>query len=150
MELACGEPLFSGQTEHDQMCRICDVLGVPPATFLELGPSERLEKMFVKVGNMEYKIGTKERGNPARSEPDGTSRIEYQKFADLVAKMLRYDPRERITPAAALQHPFLTPSVDKFVNTNLTQSHRTDEGEQLHTAKHHGGMIGSKLAGGKR
>lgn len=36
------------------------------------------------------------------------SAINYERFIDLVHKMLSYDPTTRITPAEALNHPFIT------------------------------------------
>ncbi|KAJ3330557.1 Dual specificity tyrosine-phosphorylation-regulated kinase 1A [Blyttiomyces sp. JEL0837] len=56
VELFSGEPIFCGQTEHDQMCRIYDVLGNPPPRCLEIANATKLNKMFVKVGEGEYRI----------------------------------------------------------------------------------------------
>ena len=36
------------------------------------------------------------------------SSINYERFIDLVHQMLAYDPQARITPAEALNHPFIT------------------------------------------
>jgi serine/threonine protein kinase len=38
----------------------------------------------------------------------GNSPRNYELFVDLIHKMLAYDPRERITPLTALEHPFVT------------------------------------------
>ena len=38
----------------------------------------------------------------------GNSPHNYELFVDLIHKMLAYDPRGRITPLAALEHPFVT------------------------------------------
>jgi dual specificity tyrosine-phosphorylation-regulated kinase 1 len=35
VEMHTGEPLFGGADQADQMCRIVDVLGMPPASLLE-------------------------------------------------------------------------------------------------------------------
>lgn len=35
MELFTGEPLFSGDEEHDQILRISEVLGLPPPQMLQ-------------------------------------------------------------------------------------------------------------------
>lgn len=40
----------------------------------------------------------------------GNSPRNYELFVDLIHKMLAYDPRERITPLVALEHPFVTGS----------------------------------------
>ncbi|KAJ3215293.1 Dual specificity tyrosine-phosphorylation-regulated kinase 1B [Dinochytrium kinnereticum] len=55
VELISGEPLFSGQTEHDQMSRICDILGMPPSHLLEECPPSKISKMFVKLNDAKTK-----------------------------------------------------------------------------------------------
>lgn len=37
MEMHTGEPLFPGHSEFDQMMKIVEVMGVPPAHFLNAG-----------------------------------------------------------------------------------------------------------------
>ncbi|KAJ3339459.1 Dual specificity tyrosine-phosphorylation-regulated kinase 1A [Entophlyctis luteolus] len=48
-ELFSGEPLFSGQNEHDQLLKIIDVLGQPPKTMLENASPQKVSSMFRKV-----------------------------------------------------------------------------------------------------
>jgi serine/threonine protein kinase len=38
----------------------------------------------------------------------GNSPRNYELFVDLIYRMLSYDPRKRITPDKALNHPFIT------------------------------------------
>jgi serine/threonine protein kinase len=52
VELLTGEPLFAGTNEHDQMCRMCDVLGMPPVEFLEKSNTDKLCRFFVKMRKM--------------------------------------------------------------------------------------------------
>lgn len=42
------------------------------------------------------------------SSDEGHSRRQYDLFVDMIFKMLDFSPTERITPADALQHPFIT------------------------------------------
>lgn len=53
------------------------------------------------------------------NEP-GHSPADYLKFKDLIVRMLDYDPRVRITPLYALQHPFFRRTVDEGTNTVTT------------------------------
>lgn len=51
VEMHTGEPLFGGLDQVDQLCRIIDVLGMPPVTMLERSPQKVFEKFFEKVEN---------------------------------------------------------------------------------------------------
>lgn len=46
VEMHTGEPLFSGKDEFDQVCKIVEVLGIPPAHVLD--SASRTEKYFEK------------------------------------------------------------------------------------------------------
>ena len=46
VEMHTGEPLFSGKDEFDQVCKIVEVLGIPPAHMLD--KASRTEKYFEK------------------------------------------------------------------------------------------------------
>ena len=46
VEMHTGEPLFSGKDEFDQVCKIVEVLGIPPAHMLV--NASRTEKYFEK------------------------------------------------------------------------------------------------------
>lgn len=63
-------------------------------------------------------------GGRRLNEP-GHSPADYHKFKDLIVRMLEYDPRERITPLYALQHPFFRRTVDEGTNTVVTM-HNND------------------------
>ena len=40
VELHTGEPLFAGSTQADQMCRIVDILGMPPLEMIRSSSSK--------------------------------------------------------------------------------------------------------------
>ena len=128
VEMHTGEPLFSGKDEVDQMCKIVEVLGVPPGSLLE--KATRTDKFFERgpTGNWTLKrlrdakkemyrrpgsrslddiLGV-ETGGPSgtRRGESGHTPQDYRKFKDLVLSMLQYDPDTRIKPYPALQHPF--------------------------------------------
>ncbi|KAI9332696.1 kinase-like domain-containing protein [Obelidium mucronatum] len=219
-ELFSGEPLFSGQTEHDQLLRIMDLIGLPPRSMLDSGAHQKVSAMFHKtisrpplppyptnsssssnIGENNDKIAAgsgrnvenntnssntctaiyrplvpssfqtrntnlpdllhmkfqralqqgkhshpisyvpANKNNNNGSGPTTTTTgdqqsinndshslnvycaflADFEKFANLIMKMLVYDPAERITPEEALQHPFLRkPAVEREVNTNAT------------------------------
>jgi len=134
VEMHTGEPLFSGQDELDQMCKICEVLGLPPEHMLI--SSTKAKKFFSVVNGRQYKL--KRNGRPEVSPgsrslasiigvetfgPGGRRKAEpghtvqdYLKFKDLIDKFLEYNPQTRISPYTALQHPFFRVSSDESPN----------------------------------
>eukprot|EP01041_Mallomonas_annulata_P003327 gene3327-6582_t len=49
VEMHTGEPLFGGQDQMDQVCRIVDVLGMPPVSLLERSPPPIRQKFFNRI-----------------------------------------------------------------------------------------------------
>jgi len=123
VEMHTGEALFAGQNEQDQMARIVEVLGLPPAHMIDASP---VAANFFKKGDdgswvcrhsRKYHLpGTRNlrdiltrpserrRGGPSCS----SSSVDYDKFSDLLYKMLEYDPAKRVTPLEALRDQFFT------------------------------------------
>ncbi|KAJ1339000.1 hypothetical protein BSLG_006139 [Batrachochytrium salamandrivorans] len=125
VELLTGAPLFPGANEHDQMCRICDIVGMPPSHFIEASPPDRINRMFVSVRSGVYRLlpsrqfkssnrtlrGIISAGFQAASlRGDGLlaalDSVYQAHFIDLVERILKLDPKERLTPKQALQHAF--------------------------------------------
>eukprot|EP01031_Cornospumella_fuschlensis_P034545 gene34545-41826_t len=48
-EMHIGEPLFGGTTQADQMCRIVDVLGMPPLEMVQNSPEKTRNLFFEKT-----------------------------------------------------------------------------------------------------
>lgn len=101
-EMATGRPLFAGRNDADQLLLIFRFLGTPnssiwpslnqyPNSTTMLGKSEFLQNMEPECDRL-LKAG------------------EYEKLGpmgvDLLQKLLRYEPSERLTAAEALQHPY--------------------------------------------
>uniref|UniRef100_A0A1I7Z502 Dual specificity tyrosine-phosphorylation-regulated kinase mbk-1 n=1 Tax=Steinernema glaseri TaxID=37863 RepID=A0A1I7Z502_9BILA len=127
VEMHTGEPLFAGSSEFDQMMKIVEVLGVPNDQLLEAAP--KVNKFFEKNEDGQYVprkprdgkyyrlpgqrtlreiIGVDTCGpRGIRQGEPGHSVDEYQKFLNLVTQMLDYNPKTRIVPYNAVQHPFL-------------------------------------------
>jgi len=49
VEMHTGEPLFGGADQMDQMCRIVDVLGMPPFSMIEMSPTANWQNFFERV-----------------------------------------------------------------------------------------------------
>jgi len=49
VEMHTGEPLFGGADQMDQMCRVVDVLGMPPFSMIELSPPANRQNFFERV-----------------------------------------------------------------------------------------------------
>ena len=49
VEMHTGEPLFGGTEPLDQMCKIVDVLGMPPFAMLERAPNNNRQPFFYRI-----------------------------------------------------------------------------------------------------
>ncbi|KAI9366803.1 kinase-like domain-containing protein [Zopfochytrium polystomum] len=136
VELFCGAPLFCGQSEHDQMFHICDMLGLPPTDFLDKGQPQKVSKIFTRtrsasnsevgqyrlIPSKESRTGEEDARRQPTASIQGSSLVSYPasvrhsnssdwvdftSFVDLVEKMLVFEPSARITPDEALRHPFI-------------------------------------------
>ncbi|KAL5494447.1 hypothetical protein EMCRGX_G015782 [Ephydatia muelleri] len=132
VEMHTGEPLFSGKDEVDQMCKIVEVLGIPPGSLLE--KATRTDKFFERGPGGTW---TLKRLRDAKKETyrcPGSRSLDdilgdYRKFKDLVLSMLQYDPDTRIKPYPALQHPFF-----RKESLSLPSHASTSVPPQLHEA----------------
>lgn len=112
VELYTARPVFAGRDSVEQLYAIMDVLGPPPpallseASFLRryfrldardntLHPKKRYRWRGM---HLEHLIAQGSKGDDAEFLPD---------FVDLIARMLAYDPAQRLTPMQALQHAFI-------------------------------------------
>ena len=125
-ELHTGDPIFNGLSERDQVYKLTEVLGIPPIHMLEKGRKaanffrklptgsyERLpsKRSYVPVSSRKLSamLGSNTGGPGGRRlhEP-GHEATDYAQFEDLISKLLEYDPKKRIGPYDALNHPFMT------------------------------------------
>lgn len=97
-EMLKGEPLFPGLDQEEQIRLLVERMGHPSQQELVALGQDQLDRQF-KVRNL--------------GEEDESVKLENYlqdvdpMAADLVLKMLRYNPADRITVQEALQHPFL-------------------------------------------
>lgn len=113
-ELYMGWPLFMGEDEEDQLCKIVEVLGDIP---------EAMENKSPRRGELFDKSGRLNRGNELKIMP-GRNRISLQlkkadsNFLDFVSECLRIDPNRRIDVNAALRHPWIKGNGSKNVRSS--------------------------------
>lgn len=122
-ELYTGCALLPGEDEFDQLACIIELLGMPPKKLLE--QSKRVSNFFTPNGNPRYCIvetlnkcfiqlgsGFSPRGNKERKPPGKKELTTALKgcddllFIDFLQGCLEWDPESRMTPAAALKHPW--------------------------------------------
>lgn len=175
IEMHSGEPLFSGQNEHEQMFLLVGSRGMPPEEMLAEGDKEKVSKFFEELPlhtsdmmstsgspppfkrrwrlkdvalpsngkqlkepmSIERALGIapnssstapfirkqkqQGRSGPARNNDPF---YRYLEFADLLNRMLAYNPKERITPDEALKHDFLADRISP-VHTKWIEMSKT-------------------------
>lgn len=134
-ELFLGLPVFPGSSEYDQLSRIVQSLGYPPAWMMDMGKNTKnfmvQEKngswrmRTIKEQNIAFKSHEKE-GKKYFSSPDIRATImsypcsrtmskpefdeemrQRELLSDFVLGLLTFNPFERWTPQQALMHPFV-------------------------------------------
>ena len=109
-EMFTGKPLFMGRSDLEQLPCIMEKLGVPTEEtwpkvtsmkgykeMVEIFQSKKAEFKDLKTYLREY----------SESEPGhALSRHIDEDAIDIIARMLEYDPRKRITAAEALSHKY--------------------------------------------
>nr|XP_012638587.1 dual specificity tyrosine-phosphorylation-regulated kinase 4 isoform X2 [Microcebus murinus] len=105
-ELYMGYPLFPGENEVEQLACIMEVLGLPPADFIQT--ASRRQTFFDSKGFP--KNITNNRGK--KRYPDSKDLTMVLKtydtsFLDFVRKCLIWEPSLRMTPDQALKHAWI-------------------------------------------
>lgn len=118
-ELYAGYPLFPGENETEQIQCIMEILGVPPRRFL-LAATRR--NVFFD-SSLAPKLEANSQGitrRPSTKDLASALRCPSSPFVEFLSACLQWDPRDRMTPAEALQHPWI---LDKPQKTH--SSHRS-------------------------
>ncbi|GAW81868.1 cdc2-like protein kinase [Plasmodium gonderi] len=100
-ELIIGKPLFRGVTEFDLIIRIVNSLGKPNNDELEFFSDSR----FYPLKEDFFNVNIKNKKDALNVITNG--RID-ELGIDLLVKMLKYNPNDRITAADALSHPWFS------------------------------------------
>lgn len=104
VELYTGYPLFCGESEHEQILCIMEVLGQPPRDILINATRKQLffdinghPKIIANSRGKKKTINTKSLKDILRGADLG--------FIQLVESCLEWDPAVRLTPDEAIKHP---------------------------------------------
>lgn len=101
-ELLLGKPLFPGATQVEQINLIGELLGPPlPQEWPGHTSLEEYKPPDVHASSIKWKAGTY-----APRFHSLFRNLLDESGLDLLQKLFRYDPAQRITAAEALQHPF--------------------------------------------
>jgi len=136
VEMHTGVPLFRGANDADQLVRIAEYFGPPPASMIRA--STQAQTLFARapdgptytfLPSIEHQMTPKnlvdllgaEIGGPngSRLHDPGHSPADYAKFIDVIQRMLEYDPAKRITPHEALMHPFFHVSTTEEIHRSI-------------------------------
>ncbi|KPA73283.1 putative Serine/threonine-protein kinase [Leptomonas pyrrhocoris] len=122
VELHTGVPLFDGRTEAAQLSKFECTLGPVPAEMIAASPKAsrfyfgslaagfQLKEPVPERRGLESVLGVATGGPRGRRlDTPGHDEKSYREFLDFVARLLRYQPEERMSCRDALQHPFLMP-----------------------------------------
>ena len=137
VELYTGEPLFDGSSETDQLYKLIEVLGMPPQYLLDTATKtkkffdyrdrtwqlkETYYKNYVSPGSKELSdILSEQHPDTFKPTHQNNDDIETQRgmFISLIRRLLEYDPRMRIKPYFAINHPFMQRTQDKNISTKI-------------------------------
>lgn len=124
-ELHTGDPIFNGVSEQDQVMKITEMFGIPPAHMLEKGRKthayfkKNIHQRWVRTQTAKQYVSPSSRklkdclgaatGGPGgrRLNETGHSPEDYDRFIELLVRLMTLDPTKRMTPLEALNHPFL-------------------------------------------
>ena len=121
-ELYQGRPLLDGENEGDQLACMIELLGCPPADFLESCKASKVRQFFDSADKPIYCTRYREKGlvpvYECGKSPRGKIRQTPGKrdllpmcqdiqFIRFVRECLVWDPSDRMTPVDALKHPWL-------------------------------------------
>ncbi|CAB4021491.1 dual specificity tyrosine-phosphorylation-regulated kinase 2-like [Paramuricea clavata] len=137
-ELLTGYPIFPGEDEGDQLACVIELLGMPPAQFIEPHSSKRAKNFFSSKGHPRYctvttlpdgetvLTGGRSRHGKTRGPPSSKSWVTALKgcddplFIDFLKKCLEWDPSQRMTPSQALRHSWLRRRLPRAPDNSTT------------------------------
>ncbi|CAL5869469.1 uncharacterized protein PFLUO_LOCUS3698 [Penicillium psychrofluorescens] len=95
VELFLGLPLFPGSSEYNQVCRIVEMLGLPPTWMLEMGKQsgEFFEKTQDEFGRKTYRLKSLEQYSRERNTKEQPSKKYFS--ASTLEEIIRSYPMPR-------------------------------------------------------
>jgi dual specificity tyrosine-phosphorylation-regulated kinase 2/3/4 len=103
IELIIGRPLFSGETEHEVLGMMTEVLGKVPDSLRESAPRQKVS--FTAEGKL-IPAKRQKRKTPGRLSIQSATQSADVPLLDLLQRCLAWDQKERITAQDALNHPW--------------------------------------------
>lgn len=100
-ELITGYPLFQGSDEQDQIGKICEVLGLPPANMIVQAP--RKDEYFWEVSPGQYQLRTRHKVCSRQISAMMGEKGAPRELIDIVEQMVNWEPNMRALPAKLLQ-----------------------------------------------
>lgn len=101
VELFLGLPLFPGSSEYNQVCRIVEMMGLPPTWMLEMGKQsgEFFEKTQDEFGRKTYRLKSLEQYSREHNTKEQPSKKYFQ--ASTLEEIIRSYPmpRKNMKPA---------------------------------------------------
>ncbi|OMJ91814.1 hypothetical protein SteCoe_5602 [Stentor coeruleus] len=104
-EFFTGYPLFVGESEHDQLLFIMELLGLPPENILKMSTRSKLffesgaPKIIPNKKGVKKIPGTKKITDVMQGAPES--------LVDFVIRCLDWDPQTRMKPSEGLLHPWI-------------------------------------------
>lgn len=110
VELYTGYPLFNGCNEHEQLCKIREILGDIPAEMIRRSSREKQLKFFDSrmhlIPHKNFKPKGKSLDEIILSSNQQDDPIRHSLFVNFIRKLLDFRPAQRLKPDEALKHPF--------------------------------------------
>ena len=145
-ELYTGYPLFPGENETEQMQVIMEIMGPPPKRLVQ--ESTRKKTFFDPTGkplivpNSRGKIRT-----PGSKDLAQATKCNDPQFLSFLRRCLRWDPKVRMTPEKAFEHPWisevLNPGVPAKDLSVTPTTHGSGASSQVGASGSGGGGAGS-------
>uniref|UniRef100_A0A670HZS3 dual-specificity kinase n=1 Tax=Podarcis muralis TaxID=64176 RepID=A0A670HZS3_PODMU len=105
-ELYTGYPLFPGENEVEQLACIMEILGLPPADFIQT--ASRRRTFFDSSGSPKNLTNSRGRiRNPNTRELSAVLKTYDGAFLDFLKKCLVWKPSLRMTPEDAMHHSWM-------------------------------------------
>ena len=121
-ELVNGQPLFPGEDEYEMMALQMECCGLPPKKMMYSTPfrksyyREDYTPDYCRVvdanGTLVGEVLSDQYVGPPGSRPlSSFMKLNSAVFIDFLTNLLHFDPRQRLSAAEALRHPWITGKV---------------------------------------
>ncbi|OMJ76167.1 hypothetical protein SteCoe_24501 [Stentor coeruleus] len=109
-EFFTGYPLFVGESEHDQLLFIIELLGLPPENVLKISTRA---KLFFELSGSPRPVANKKTVNRAPGSKKITDVLQGapEIMIDFVIRCLDWNPQTRMKPSEGLEHPWIAESL---------------------------------------